>query len=401
MARIALIGAGLMSLAPFSTDMYLSAFPDISNSLKSSPSLVQLSLSVFLAGLTVTQLLYGPISDRYGRKKPLLFGLFLFGLSTFICVTTSNIWIFIAARLLQALGASSGMVISLVLAPDVYTDKKKVGQVLGLLTLVMGVAPIIAPTLGGFILKVFGWRHIFSTLFIYNIILILSVIFALPETKQPNPSVKKSEAFHVYILVSKKQGFLRTTLIRSLGNAGMFVYITAAPFVFMNYFHLSSMSFGILFGAIALALMLGNIVSSIIAKKISYERIFFISVKILFLFSILLGIIGLLIYCGIPQNQLVIVLIPLIGYMFLMGAVLPCSATITLYSQGENTGAASSFLGCITFIFSFISSSIISLFPKGLMPMTLGISICGILAFLFTINAGNLYRNTPKEQESA
>ncbi|MDC7125414.1 MAG: multidrug effflux MFS transporter [Spirochaetales bacterium] len=373
--RISIIGAGLMALAPLSTDMYLSSFTIIAEDMATMPSFVQLSLSIFLAGLSITQLIYGPIADRFGRKKPLLIGLLMFVVATLVCITTSNITVFIVARFFQALGAASGMVISQVLGPDLYdNDKKKLGLFFTILSFVMGIAPIVAPTIGGFILAAAGWRTIFIALLAFSILMILTVIVLIPETKGANPAIKLSKSLSSYKAVVKKPGFISVSFTRSLANAGMFFYITSAPIIFMQYYKLSSMTFGLVFGINAVAILIGSALNGILLKKFGPEKLFMISTILISFFSILLIIVGFM-----PKNMMFF-MVPLFGYLLSLGGILPGAATLALHGHGENSGSASSLLGCITFAFSFAASTFVSFIPNSIPVITKCIAASGLIA---------------------
>ena len=373
--RLSIIGAGLMALAPLGTDMYLSAFSAIASDLNSPVSLVEMSLSAFFAGVTLGQFFYGPLSDRFGRKIPLIAGLLIFIAATTLCTMVKDIRLFILLRFLQALGASSGMVISQVIVSDVFSDKRKSGQVFSILMLVLGIAPILAPTIGSFMLSFSGWHSIFSVLLVFGIVLILTVIFALPETAGSNPSVKVSRSLKTYGEVIRHPGFARIVLSRSLTGAGLFVFITASPFVYTNILGLSSLSFGLIFGANAMATMAGNVFNGFMLKKYTPEKLFPAGLKVVSVFGILAAVSGLF------APRVPLLMFPMAGFMFGLGMILPSSTPLALSGHGNNTGSASALIGSMQFVFAFAASGIISLLPKGTtLPMTIGVAVCGLSA---------------------
>ena len=371
--RISLIGACLMALSPLSIDMYLPAFSLIARDLNTTAGAVQLSLSVFFAGLTIGQLFYGPLSDRFGRKGPLLIGLTMYSLGGLGCILTADITVFILCRFIQSLGAAAGMVISQVLVPDIFKDKKSSSLVFSILMLVLGIAPIIAPSLGSLILGIAGWKWIFSTLLFFGVGLIITVIIALPETSGANRSVRISRTFHSYAKVIKHPGFLNTALVRSLANAGMFIYITSAPFIFTQLLHLDETQFGLVFACTALSMMVGNLINSFLLKKYSPELLYKTAIRIVLSFSLLSAISGFI------APTLFLLIIPIMGYLFGLGMIMPNATSLALMGHGANSGSASALIGSFQFAFAFCASGIISFLPKeGALPMTLGVAFCGL-----------------------
>ncbi len=377
MMQLAVIGGILMGMAPLSIDMYLPAFALIAAEMKSPEALVQLSLSVFLAGITIGQLFYGPVSDRIGRKKPLITGIILYVLSSLGCILTSDIRIFILFRFLQAVGAAAGMVISQVVVTDVFPDIRKASRVFSFLMVVLSVAPIVAPTIGSFLLGQSGWRSIFWVLLGIGSLNILTVIFGLPETTGPNPSVKISQSLKTYLSILKNPGFMKIASARNIANAGMFIYITASPFVFLQIFSLSEFQYGFVFAGTAGAAMAGNIVNSILLKKFDPERLFDTTMVLSLVFGLLAGVLSVI------SPGMIFVIVVLAGYMFTIGMMLPNSTGIALSGHGKNTGSASSLLGSLQFVAAFAASAAMSMAPIGsIKPMTIGIAVCGIIAAL-------------------
>jgi len=170
----------LAAIGPFSIDMYLPAFPDIAKTLHTSVSSVMLSLSSFFIGISVGQLIYGPMLERFGRKKPLYAGLFIYAIASLACATTSSVNGLIVYRLFQALGGCVGMVASRAMVRDLF-DVKDNAKVFSTLMLVIAVSPIIAPTLGGYLTAYLGWRYIFGVLIVIISIILAGVYFLLPE----------------------------------------------------------------------------------------------------------------------------------------------------------------------------------------------------------------------------
>jgi len=373
--RFSLIGGALMALGPLSIDMYLPAFASIAEDLNARPAAIQLSLAIFFAGITIGQLLYGPVSDRFGRKPPLIFGLILFILSTAACLFIHNAGALVVLRLFQAIGASAGLVISQVLVKDAF-EPQRVGRVLSGLMIVMGIAPIIAPMMGGFVLAVASWRLIFVCLSMLGLFVLLAVIFILPETAKPNPDIRFSRVFHVYFNLLKDPYFLRISLSRNLANAGMFAYITAAPFIFIKLLGISTQNFGWVFGANALAIMLGSVLNGRWLKRHAMERLLSMATVGILGSGVLVVISGFL-----PLNTFVI-LVPLALFMFTLGVIMPNSTALALAEQKAHTGSASALLGSMQFAIACLVSGAVSAASNGnVHAMTIGIGVCALLSF--------------------
>src|SRR5215467_2526226 len=176
----------LTAIGPFSIDMYLPGFPAIARDLNTTVAHVSLSLSSFFIGISIGQFLYGPLLDRFGRKKPLYFGLTAYLLASIGCTFAYSADALIILRLLQALGSCSGMVASRAMVRDLFAVKDN-AKIFSLLMLVVGVSPIIAPTLGGYMTATIGWRYIFVVLAFFGLAILAAVHFSLPESREPNP----------------------------------------------------------------------------------------------------------------------------------------------------------------------------------------------------------------------
>src|SRR5690349_22179442 len=177
----------LTAIGPLSTDMYLPAFPDIAKTLNTSVAQVMLSLSSFFVGISAGQLVYGPLLERFGRKKPMYAGLCIYLVASIGCAMATSVNALIIFRLLQALGGCAGMVAARAIVRDLFAVHQN-ARIFSMLMLVVAVSPIIAPTLGGYITALFGWRYVFTVLIIVNVIILTGVYFLLPESKQPDPN---------------------------------------------------------------------------------------------------------------------------------------------------------------------------------------------------------------------
>ncbi|HCS22289.1 MAG TPA: Bcr/CflA family drug resistance efflux transporter, partial [Rhodospirillaceae bacterium] len=205
-AFVLLLGS-LTAFGPLSIDMYLPAFPAMAEALGVPQGRIELSLASFFVGMAFGQLAYGPLTDRYGRKKPLYVGLSIYVLASVACALAPTADSLIFFRLLQALGACAGTVVSRAMVRDLF-DHRESAQVFSLLMLVMGVAPILAPLLGGYVFLHFGWHAIFWSLAAFSAVIFVLVALYLPETRSPDETVRFSRSFHTYLDIMKHREFM-------------------------------------------------------------------------------------------------------------------------------------------------------------------------------------------------
>jgi MFS transporter, DHA1 family, multidrug resistance protein len=373
---ILLLGT-LTAFDPLSIDMYLPAFPDIGKEFAVSSSAVELSLTTFFIGLALGQLIYGPLSDRYGRRMPLLIGMSFYCLSSMGCAFSSGIHMLIVFRVLQALGGCSGMVVTRAIVRDLY-DNQRSAHIYSILMLVMGIAPILAPLIGGYVAKYFGWRMIFVVLGTFSLITLACTFFFLPETHRPSAPVRAfGSTWRAHLELLQDKGFLGYTLMGAAIQSGMFAYIAASPFVFIVLFGVAPVHYGWIFGVNAAGIIAGSQINRALLKTYSFESILSVVVCFSGLFAIALFLASLL------NRSLFLFLLPLFLYIATLGFVFPNSSAGALAHQGRRAGTASSLFGAVQWSCACISSLLVSLFHNGTaLPMTGIILVCGILGFL-------------------
>lgn len=371
-----LILGTLTALGPLTIDMYLPAFPAIGKEFAALPSTVELSLSVFLLGLALGQLFYGSIADRFGRKRPLYGGLIVYILTSIACVFVDTIEHLIILRFFQAVGMSAGMVIPRTMVRDLF-DHKDSARVFSLLMLVMGLAPILAPLAGGYIVTWSNWHMIFWVLAGAGFLCLLAVIFLLPETRHPNPEVRLRRTFHVYWDILCDKSFLFYALTGGLALAGLFAYITGSPFAYMHYFNVSPQTYSWIFGLNALGLIVMSQINARLVRHYSPERILGVAI-------IALACAGLwLMMCGVLHLGVIPLTLGLFSYLSLIGLIAPNAMATALLHQGGRAGSASALAGTLQFIFAALASTLLSfLQAKDTLPMTVIVGGCGIMAML-------------------
>lgn len=238
----------LTAIGPFSIDMYLPAFPDIAKSLHTSVAQVMFSLSSFFIGISAGQLIYGPLLERFGRKKPMYIGLVIYLLASIGCAMATSVHMLILFRLLQALGGCAGMVAARAVVRDLFEVKEN-AKIFSWLMLVVAVSPIIAPTLGGYVTALFGWRYVFTILIVIDIAIIAGVYFLLPESKKPDPefSLKAAAIIKNFADILKHPQFYTYTFTGAIAYAGLYAYISGSPYVFMEIFQVNEKQYGLIF----------------------------------------------------------------------------------------------------------------------------------------------------------
>ena len=370
---------GLSALAPFSIDMYLPAFPSIAKGLGTNISQVAFSLTSYFLGISFGQLFYGPITDKYGRKKPLLFGLAVFFLAVVGCAVSPTIDWLIYMRVIMALGGCVGMVVSRAVVRDVF-PVSETAKIFSTLMLITGVAPIIAPTVGSWILTVSTWRTIFYLLGAFSLILIISVYLYLPESASINKSLKLNPKgiFKDYKNVFTERSFLYFALASSIGMGGMFAYISGASFVFMNYFELSESTFGYIFSANAIGFIAGSQINRLLLNKytslqiITFASVILVCVSFAMLITYSLDLITLPVLVGL-----------LITFLFSLGLLVPNSTAMALAPFKKSAGSASALIGFIQMLVgASISAAVSALHNDTILPMFLGMAFSGCGAFI-------------------
>ena len=376
---IILILSALAAIAPFSIDMYLPAFPAMAQDLHTDISHIALSLTSFFIGISVGQLFYGPLLDRIGRKKPLLFGLVLYTFASLGCAFAINERWLIALRLLQALGGCGGMVAVRAMVRDIFPIKD-IAKIISTIMLVMGVAPIIAPTVGSIVMTNFGWRAIFYVLASFGAALIAAVVFALPESKQPDPSIslRPAKIFSEYFSVLKQPQFLAYALCGGLGSAGMFAYISGSPFVYIKLFGISEAHYGWLFGLNAFGLIFGSQLNRFVLRRFTSQQAITVIVSLQASVGVLL-----VVSATLGHFQMIATLILISGYLFLQGFLYPNTTALALMPFEKNAGAASAMMGFLQMVCSSFASALVSYLHNGTaLPMTGVMAGCAGLGLL-------------------
>lgn len=377
--KLALILGALAGIGPFSIDMYLPALPAIGASLNANAGAVQGTLAIYFLGLAFGQVLYGPLSDRHGRRAPLFVGLGLYTAAAIACALAPDVHVLTAARLVQALGGCAGMVIARAVVRDV-TDERGAVRLMAQLMLVMGVAPIIAPVVGGAMLPVFGWRGIFWLLAGYGATMLAVIALFLPETLPEDRRRRDGVAavLRVWRGLLSNRRFMGHALTGGFIIGGMFAYISGSPFVFMELHGVPAGQYGFYFGANALGIMAAGQVMGRLAQRVAPARLLPIVIWV----PLLAGL-ALLVAAATGIGGFAGLLVTLFCYVAMIGAVMPLTVALGMGPHGAVAGSASALMGTLQFGIGATVGALLGALQDGTaVPMAAVIAGCGVAGWM-------------------
>ncbi|MDB6036434.1 MAG: bcr [Verrucomicrobiales bacterium] len=365
---IILILGALSTISPLAIDMYLPAFPGIAAALHTSTAKISLSISSYFVGIAAGQLFYGPLLDRFGRKLPLYCGLVLFIVASLLCLASRTVDWLVAMRFLQALGGCAAQVAAMAMVRDFF-PVHETARIISLLILILGVSPLLAPTVGGFVAVHLGWQWVFIVLALFAF-LVLAVCWRwLPEGHPPDPSVslRLKPIVGNFSDVLKERQFLTYALSGAFAFSGLLVYVAGSPIIFMEAFHVSAATFGAIFAGLSVGFIGSNQVNVLLLRKFSSEQIFRAALwvqcpaALLFLIGTIYGWFGLV-------TTLVLLFITLSS----LGLAYPNAAALAMAPFDRNIGSASAMLGFLQIGVSSIASASIGIFDShSMMPVAL------------------------------
>lgn len=382
---LVLILGGLTALAPFSIDMYLPGFPAIAKDLSTSAAKVSLSLSSFFIGFAFGQLLYGPLLDRFGRKKPLYIGLSVYLLASVGCVFIHSISGFIGLRVIQALGSCAATVSSMTFVRDLFPLEEN-AKVFALLILVLGASPMIAPTTGGYIISAYGWHAVFIVLTLICVLIFVSCIFWLPDGNPPDleRSLKPIPITKSFLAVFTTPQFYTYCLTGSLVFTGLFAYVSGSPVIFMNVFSVSPKAFGWIFAILSIGFIGSSQLNNLLLKRYNSQQILRFILICYMILAVLFFLFSQLDWLSLPVTM--IFLFILLGCV---GIANPNTSALTLAPFDKNAGTASSLMGAIQIGLGSVISVFMSLFEKpSLTPLAISFLMSSLLAF-FILKLGS------------
>ncbi|WP_433063687.1 multidrug effflux MFS transporter [Dactylosporangium sp. CS-033363] len=359
--RLALVLGSLSGFAPLTIDMYLPAMPGMARDLHTSAPVVQLSLTVFVVGLAVGQVLAGPLSDSWGRRRPLLGGLLLYVLGSVGCALAPNAGLLITARAVESLGAAAGVVLARAIVRDLF-EGPAMTRFFSTIMLVNGLAPILAPVAGGQLLTVASWRAVFVVLAAIGAILIAAVTFALPESL---PAERRRPAHLGTTLRSMgallvDRSYLRYVLAAALMFAAVFAYISGSSFVLQNVYGLSAQQFSLVFGGNGLGIvLLAQVNGFLIGRGAAAHTLLRAALAVAV--AAAAGVLA----CTATGAPLPLLLGCLFAVVSMLGVILADATSLALGPHGANAGAASSLQGLLQFLVGGVATSVMGLAGPG------------------------------------
>jgi len=376
--RLILILGALVALGPLSTDAYVPGLPELTQNLSTSASSAQLTITACLVGLAVGQLLAGPLSDAYGRRRPLIAGLALYTVAGLLCALASEVWTLVVLRLVQGIGGAFGVVIAYAVVRD-RTSGVAAARFFALLTLVTGLAPVLAPVAGGQLLRVTSWPGIFGALAAASGLMLVVSLIGLPETLPPQGRHRGGlrAVGPVFTRLLAERAFTACVLANGLAFAAMFVYISGSSYVLQEIHGLSPQAYSAVFAVNALGLVGAAQVSGQLVHRVGAR-----SLLVTGLAGSAVGGVAVLL-AAVTGAGLVPLLVALFVSVASVGLVMPNAAALALQDHGEHAGAAAALLGCSQFL---IGGALAPLAGVGgtitAVPMGVVMAVLGCLSLL-------------------
>lgn len=368
----------LTAFGPFVTDMYLPSLPVMGEYFNTSSSMVQLGLTTSMIGLAVGQIFFGPLSDRYGRRIPLQVAMWLFIVSTVCCLFAQNIQQFVAFRLIQGIAGAGGIVIARSIATDKFSGRD-LAKMLAIIGAINGIAPVVAPIIGGVFTKAIGWQGIFGILLVLGVLLLAGCIrFRESLPKENRLATKWADTFHSFKVVLKNKQFVCYVLQLAFAQGVLFAYIASSPFIIQQHYGYSPFAFSVCFSTNAIA------IGGAAAFSVKFRRP---------ANGTLIGCMGMLIFSLLECAALAlgcsfwIYELLLLAVLFMMGMTFTTSTALAMECERDNAGTASALLGAVCFSFGGIVSPLVGI---GNILVSTGIifvicSLCSLSSILLAL----------------
>jgi DHA1 family bicyclomycin/chloramphenicol resistance-like MFS transporter len=377
-----LILGSLTALGPFSIDMYLPGFESIAKDLNTTVNKVSLSLSSYFIGISAGQLLYGPLLDRFGRKTPLYIGLLVYIIASLGCAVTTNIDVFIVLRFIQAVGSCAAAVASMAMVRDLFpvNDSPKV---FSLLMLVVGLSPMLAPTIGGYVIAGLGWHIIFIILACMGAAVLLASRFGLPHTRKPDTSIslRPKPIISNFKKVLIHPQFYTYALSGAVAFSGLFTYVAGSPILFMDIFDVSEKTYGWIFAFMSVSFIGTSQLNSLLLRKYKSEQLVYWGLALQCIVSTLFLLAALNNWLDLYGTIAMLFL-----YLGCLGLTNPNTAGLALAPFSHNAGSASALMGAIQLGMGALASMIVGVLVKNSMVPMVAIMACStILALLILL----------------
>jgi MFS transporter, DHA1 family, multidrug resistance protein len=354
---IVLILGALSTVTPFAIDMYLPAFAEIADDFGTTPARISLSVTSYFVGVAIGQMIYGPLLDRYGRKKPLYVGLSIFLFTCIGCTQVTSTEGLVVLRFIQALGGCVAWVSALAMVRDFFPVKDS-ARIFSMLILVIGLSPLLAPTLGGFIATALGWQAVFVGLAIIVFLILMLTVFFLPEGQKPDPTVslKAKPMLMTFASIFRHPQFYTYSLAGAFSFSTLFIYVAGSPVIFMENYHVSPQMYGGIFALLSVGFIGGSQLNILVNKKYSSEKIFNVALTVLVITAIVFLIGSWNKWYGL-EATIVIFFVAL----SCLGFTNPNATALALSPFSRNVGSASALLGFLQIGVAGMASACIGL----------------------------------------
>jgi len=381
----ALMLSAFSALGPFTVDMYLSSLPQMASDFGTNASMIQMSLTASLLGLGVGQLVTGPLSDVYGRRKPLIISMLLYLLTSMACAFSPNIGMFVALRFVQGFVASAGLVISRAIVRDRYSGVEMV-KFIALLTMISNVAPLISPTAGSLVTTFTSWIGVFVFLGFLGLFLTGMTVWGIKESLPAERRVPGNfmEVLRNYGSLLRNRSFMGYALVNGILFSGVFAYVAGTPFIYQNMYGISPQLFSVLFALNGLGIILGSQFVKRLAGRMDERRIFRIGLLLAFVTTAAILVVVL------AHGPFITLFISIFLFAASIGIIGPVSFTLAMESQGHMAGSAAAVLGTLQFALGAVTSPLVGLAGENAAwPFGVTIFMTSIVAFIsyaFLIN---------------
>ncbi|GAA0386290.1 multidrug effflux MFS transporter [Micromonospora gifhornensis] len=363
--RLILVLGSLIAVGPLTIDMYLPALPAIVDDFATSSAAVQLTLTGTLIGLALGQLLIGPLSDAVGRRAPLIAGTALHIIASVCCALAPNVTVLGALRVVQGLGAAAAAVIAMAVVRDLFTGIA-FARTLSRLLLVMGAAPVLAPTLGSELLRWTQWRGVFAALAVFGVLLMLVAVLGLPETLPPAQR-QRGGPLHIARLYGgllRDRAFVGLIMVAGLAMAALFAYVAGSSFVMQEQYGLDEQQFGLAFGAGAVGLIAATQGNVRLLRRYTPQRILLVALLAGTAAALVLVALAVTGFGGLPALLAALWLV-----LAATGLALPNAPALALSRHGEAAGTASALLGAVQFGVGAVAAPLVGVLGNGAVAM--------------------------------
>ncbi|MBX3455144.1 multidrug effflux MFS transporter [Ferrovibrio sp.] len=380
-ALVVLLGC-IIAIGPLSTDMYLASLPSLTTVFDTDAARVQLTLSAFMVGFALTQLIYGPLSDRLGRKPVLLGGVAIYTLASLACLLAFNIEMLIVARFIQALGACSGVVIGRAIVRDLH-ERERAAQVMAMIAMVMAITPALAPVAGGYLQQYFGWQANFVAMACCGLMLWLLVALLLAESnmRRDPAATRPGPMLRNFASLLRNRAYCGYALCVAAGYGGLFSFISGSSFVLIQVYGLSETAYGYSFGAIAFTYASGAMIASRMAPRLGMQRVIAIGSTI----CLVAGLSMAALVWGAPaftggNGHWLLVEAPMLLYMVGFAMVLPIAQAGALQPFPHIAGSAAALMGFLQMSAAAVIGIIVGHALDGTaLPLALAVAFCSLV----------------------